>query len=60
MCSKHVEALNKLIVKQKCCASIWLITRDKNTEMHCQQNIRYLVLQLMVSAFTKHFVHQVG
>jgi len=26
MCSKHVEAWNKLIVKQKFCASIWLIT----------------------------------
>jgi len=25
MCSKHVEAWNKLIVKQKCCASSWLI-----------------------------------
>ena len=26
MCSKHVEAWNKLIVKQKVCASVWLIT----------------------------------
>jgi len=26
MCSKHGEAWNKLIVKQKCCASSWLIT----------------------------------
>jgi len=26
MCPKHVEAWNKLIVKQKCCASSWLIT----------------------------------
>ena len=26
MCSKHVEAWNKLIVKQKCCPSSWLIT----------------------------------
>jgi len=26
MCSKHAEAWNKLIVKQKFCASIWLIT----------------------------------
>ena len=26
MCSKYVEAWNKLIVKQKFCASIWLIT----------------------------------
>jgi len=27
MCSKHVEAWNKLIVKQKFCASGWLITK---------------------------------
>jgi len=26
MCSKHVEAWNKLIVQQKFCASSWLIT----------------------------------
>jgi len=26
MCSKHVEALNKRIVKQNFCASSWLIT----------------------------------
>ena len=35
MCSKHLEAWNKLIVKQKFCASSWLIT-----EMHGQQNIK--------------------
>ena len=29
MCSKHVEAWNKLIVKQKFCASSWLITEIK-------------------------------
>ena len=27
MCSKHVEAWNKLIVKQKFCVSSWLITK---------------------------------
>ena len=26
MCTKQVEVWNKLIVKQKCCASSWLIT----------------------------------
>ena len=26
MCSKHVQARNKLTVKQKFCASSWLIT----------------------------------
>jgi len=29
MCSEHVEAWNKLIVKQKFCAWIWLITEIK-------------------------------
>jgi len=43
MCSKHVEAWNKLIVKQKCCASSWLIT-----EMHGLQNLS-LSLSLSVS-----------
>ena len=27
MCSKHVEAWNRLIVKQKFCASSWLVTK---------------------------------
>ena len=32
MCSKHVEAWNKLIVKHNFCASSWLITEiNKNT-----------------------------
>ena len=30
MCLKHVEAWNKLIVKQKFCASSWLITEINN------------------------------
>jgi len=30
MCSKHVQAWNKLIVKQTFCASSWLITEIKN------------------------------
>jgi len=30
MRSKHVEACHKLIVKQKFCASSWLITEIKN------------------------------
>jgi len=31
MCSNHVEAWNKLIVKQKFCASSWLITEINNS-----------------------------
>ena len=41
MYSKHVEAWNKLIVKQKFCASSSLITEKKYTEMqHGQQNVK--------------------
>jgi len=32
MCSKHVQAWNKLIVKQNFCASSWLITEIKLLE----------------------------
>ena len=38
MCSKHVEALNKLIIKFS--ASGWLILINKYIEMHGQQNIK--------------------
>jgi len=38
MCSNNVEAWNKLIVKQKFCASSWLIT-----EMHGHQNVKIYV-----------------
>ena len=37
MCSKHVEAWNKLIIKFS--ASSWLILINKYIEMHGQQNI---------------------
>jgi len=36
MCSKHVEAWNKLIVKQKFCASSWLIT--ETNILRCTDN----------------------
>jgi len=54
MSSKHVEAWNKLIVKQKFCASSWLIT-----EMYGQQNVkkkfvqyRFIVKQLLLLSRT--------
>jgi len=34
MCSKHVEAWNKLIVKQKFCASSWLIAEINDNSVH--------------------------
>ena len=40
MCSKHVEAWNKIIVKQKFCASSWLITEISVLYCsHSSQNI---------------------
>ena len=41
MCSKHVEAWNKLIIKFS--ASSCLILRNKYIEMHGQQNIKTLL-----------------
>ena len=38
MCSKHVQAWNKLTVKQKFCIKL-VNYCDKYTEMHGQQNI---------------------
>ena len=38
-CSKHVEAWNKLIVKQILCIK-FVNYKDKYTEMHGQQNIK--------------------
>ena len=35
MCSKHVEAWNKLIVKKQICASSWLITEIKKKSSKC-------------------------
>jgi len=38
MCSKHVEAWNKLIVKQKCCAPSWLITEINKIDERIRLN----------------------
>jgi len=41
-CSKYVEAWNKLIVKQKFCASSWLIT-EVNVELYSKNKFEKLV-----------------
>jgi len=41
MCSKHIEACNKLIVKQKFCALIWLITEIKNLLREFKYSLKY-------------------
>jgi len=55
MCSKHEEAWNKLIVKQKYCASSWLITEINNGEVSFKKmnwfNSRYLNPHLWTNDF---------
>jgi len=42
MCSKHVETWNKLIVKQKFCASSWLITEiDKSSLLGAHSSLQW-------------------
>ena len=55
MCSKHVEAWNKLITKFS--ASSWLILRNKYIEMHGQQNIKiyYQSLWALHDTVSRHF-----
>ena len=42
MCSKHVQTWNKLIVKQKLCASSWLITEINNKYVLIHVHILYI------------------
>jgi len=46
-CLKHVEAWNKLIVKQKCCASSWLITEINSS--CCFQSTHFCLIHLRFS-----------
>jgi len=47
MCSKHVEAWNKLIVKQKFCVSSWLII-EINVDFYSKNKIEKLVHLLVL------------
>jgi len=56
MCSKHVEVWNKFIVKQKFCASSWLITEINicciytyvvNQHMHTYKNMLFHTLKII-------------
>jgi len=64
MCSKHVEARNKLIVKQTFCASSWLITEIssifffiQNVPYETQQNRQaiYLSCAHKFNVVTSHY-----
>ena len=57
MCSKHVEAWNKLVVKQKFCASSWLITKInilRCTVSKTQKIVLSVQLILVHIAFAVH------
>ena len=53
MCSKHVEAWNKLIIKFS--SSSWLILINKYIEMHGQQNIKISLLDIIIFQLTTCF-----
>jgi len=60
MCSKHVEAWNKLTVKQTYCASSWLITEINilrctvsKTSKHCY-TFRHLLRHLQEELYSMH------
>ena len=50
ICSKHVEAWNKLTVKQKCCASSWLITETKKNCKLCDSVFFIIVITLQIKS----------
>ena len=55
MCSKHVEAWNKLIIKFS--ASIWLILINKYIEMHGQQNIKKYIDVVVYCRYIIHYTN---
>ena len=54
MCSKHAEAWNKLIVKQKFCASSWLITEINKLCALVGQINNLILSTCMVQLQTRH------
>ena len=62
MCSKHIEAWNKLIVKQKFCASSWLITEINILRCTVSKKSKFnnwkLCGRICLSLGAKYFVAQ--
>jgi len=58
MCSKHVEAWNKLIVKQQFCASSWLITEINVQECNKRIKIKNLCIRLLKKDY--HYIRMHG
>ena len=63
MCLKHVEARNKLTVKQKFCASSWLITEINTLKSHSTDlklvNCKGSYIQHLLSESNLYFAHTV-
>jgi len=58
MCSKHVEAWNKLIVKQKFCSSSWLITEINILTCTVSKTSKFKVLLVsLLLPLTPFFAH---
>ena len=55
MCSKHVEAWNKLILKQKFCASSWLITEINILRCTVSKTSKHCIMSLYVLFFCHYY-----
>ena len=53
MCSKHVEAWNKLIVEQTFCASIWLITEINILRCTVSKSSKKIIALCCIGNWTK-------
>jgi len=57
MCSKHVDEWNKLVVKQKFCASSWLITEINVDECTKYIKIKNLCIKLVKKDYRYILMH---
>jgi len=55
MCSKHVEAWNKLIVKRKCCASSWLNTEKYILKCTVIKTSKKFCYKLLIKLLGLHY-----
>jgi len=58
-CSKHVEAWNKLIVKQKFCASSWLITKINSSHLSVWPSVcPHETTRLPLDGFSRNLIFE--
>jgi hypothetical protein len=53
-CSKHVEAWNKYIKKER----VKLVINQNHVKMHCQQNIKLLIYLTYILYYSIFFISQ--